>query len=120
MRRSAPAMLAIVGVLALLTWYVAYTRTVVRDLSREASRVGLMYARVYDALNDTNPDAANAALLDLAAHIREAGVPMVLTDTAGNVTALDNLPFDAAPDSPEVREYVARLDRENAPVVDPS
>ncbi len=87
-------MLAIVGVLALLTWYLAYTQTVVRDLSREASRVGLMYARVYDALNDTNPDAANAALLDLSTQIREAGVPLVLTDTSGTPTQAVNLPFD--------------------------
>lgn len=112
-------MLAIVGVLALLTWYLAYTQTVVRDLRREASRVGLMYARVYDALNDTNPDAANSALLDLSQDIREAGVPMVLTDTAGNPTAADNLPFEAEIDSPEVREYVGRLDRENEPISEP-
>ncbi len=119
MRRSAPAMLAIVGVLALLTWYVAYTQTVVRDLRREASRVGLMYARVYDALNDTNPDAANSALLDLATQIREAGVPLVLTDTAGNPTAAVNLPFSEPYTSPRVRDYVRQLDLENTPVSQP-
>ena len=119
MRRSAPAMLAIVGVIALLTWYVVYTQTVVRDLRREASRVGQMYARVYDALNDTNPDAANAALLDLSMHIREAGVPLVLTDTAGNPTHAVNLPFDEPYEPARVREYVRRLDGENTPVTEP-
>ncbi|MEX1185673.1 MAG: HAMP domain-containing sensor histidine kinase [Gemmatimonadaceae bacterium] len=112
-------MLAIVGVIALLTWYVVYTQTVVRDLRREASRVGQMYARVYDALNDTNPDAANSALLDLSMHIREAGVPLVLTDTAGIPTHAVNLPFEEPYDPERVKEYVRRLDIENTPVTEP-
>ena len=45
-----------------------------------------MYARIYDALDDPNPDAANAALLDLASHIRESGVPVIITDTRGRPT----------------------------------
>jgi len=77
MRRLAPVTLVTIGVLALLGWYVIYTRSVVRELRQEASRVGLMYARVYNGLSDPNPDAANAALLDLSRHIRESGVPMV-------------------------------------------
>jgi len=119
MRRSAPVTLAVLGVVVLLTWYVVYTQRVVGELRREASRVGLMYARVYDALSDPNPDAANAALLDLSRHIREAGVPLVVTDAAGTPTAAENLPFEAPVNSPEVRAYIAQLDRENVPVSEP-
>ncbi|MEO8579718.1 MAG: hypothetical protein ABI469_05675, partial [Gemmatimonadales bacterium] len=62
MRRLAPVTLITIGVLTLLVWYVIYTRGVVRELRQEASRVGLMYARVYNGLSDPNPDAATAAL----------------------------------------------------------
>ncbi|HUF66221.1 MAG TPA: HAMP domain-containing sensor histidine kinase, partial [Gemmatimonadaceae bacterium] len=119
MRRSAPVTLAVLGVVILLTWYVVYTQRVVGELRREASRVGLMYARVYDALSDPNPDAANAALLDLSRHIREAGVPLVVTDAEGTPTAAVNLPFEAPVNSPEVRAYIEQLDRENVPVSEP-
>ncbi len=119
MRRLAPVTLITIGVLALLTWYVIYTRGVVRELRREASRVGLMYARVYNGLTDPNPDAANAALLDLSRHIRESGVPMILTNEQGNPTDTANLPFTGAVTAKETREYVRELDRQNAPIVEP-
>ncbi len=119
MRRLAPVTLITIGVLALLTWYVIYTRGVVRELRREASRVGLMYARVYNGLTDPNPDAANAALLDLSRHIRESGVPMILTNEQGSPTDTANLPFTGAVTAKETREYVRELDRQNAPIVEP-
>ena len=119
MRRLAPVTLITIGVLALLTWYVIYTRGVVRELRREASRVGLMYARVYNGLTDPNPDAANAALLDLSRHIRESGVPMILTDEQGKPTDKANLPFTASVSSKQTRDYVLELDRQNAPIVEP-
>ncbi len=119
MRRLAPVTLITIGVLALLTWYVIYTRGVVRELRREASRVGLMYARVYNGLTDPNPDAANAALLDLSRHIRESGVPMILTDEQGRPTDKANLPFTASITEKQTRDYVLELDRQNAPIVEP-
>jgi signal transduction histidine kinase len=119
MRRLAPVTLVTIGVLALLVWYVIYTRGVVRELRQEASRVGLMYARVYNGLSDPNPDAATAALLDLARHIRESGVPMILTDEQGKPTAQANLPFASSVGSRETRSYVLELDRQNAPITEP-
>jgi signal transduction histidine kinase len=119
MRRLAPVTLVSIGVLTLLTWYVIYTRGVVRELRQEASRVGLMYARVYNGLSDPSPDAATAALLDLSQHIRESGVPMVLTDLQGKPTDAANVPFTAAIGSPEMRAYILELDRQNAPIVEP-
>ena len=119
MRRLAPVTLITIGVLALLVWYVIYTRTVVHELRQEASRVGLMYARVYNGLSDPNPDAANAALLDLSRHIRESGVPMILADDGGNPTDTANLPFTAVMRSRQMRNYMLELDRQNLPIVEP-
>ena len=119
MRRLAPVTLVTIGVLALLVWYVIYTRGVVRELRQEASRVGLMYARVYNGLSDPNPDAATAALLDLSRHIRESGVPMILTDEQGRPTDTANIPFTAPMGSKALRNYIAELDRQNVPMVEP-
>jgi signal transduction histidine kinase len=119
MRRLAPVTLVTIGVLALLVWYVIYTRGVVRELRQEASRVGLMYARVYNGLSDPNPDAANAALLDLSRHIRESGLPMILADRDGRPTDTANIPFTAPLSSRETRNYISELDRQNVPIVEP-
>jgi signal transduction histidine kinase len=119
MRRLAPVTLVTIGVLALLVWYVIYTRGVVRELRQEASRVGLMYARVYNGLGDPNPDAATAALLDLSRHIRESGVPMILTDERGNPTDTANLPLTYSLGSKEIQNYIQELDQQNAPMPEP-
>jgi len=115
MRRGA---LLIVGVavVILLGSYVVYTRRVVRQLQAEASRTGQMYAQIYRALSDTAADPT-AALFDLAQHIRGAGLPLILTDPSGKPTAVANLPSDRV-DDPRVPEWIARLDRENPPVVE--
>ena len=118
MRRLAPVTLASVCVAGLLVWYVVYTQGVVRELRREASRVGLMHARVYDGLNDPSADAANTALLDLSRHIRESGVPLVITDAAGNPTDTANLPRPLALNSQEMRDFVRALDRQNRPIAE--
>ena len=118
MRRLAPVTLVTIGVLALLVWYVIYTRSVVRELRQEASRVGLMYARVYNGLSDPNPDGATAALLDLSRYIRESGVPMILTDERGNPTDTANLPFSSSLGSKEIRSYILELDQQNVPMVE--
>lgn len=115
MRRGALLLLA-VAVIVLLGSYVAYTRRVVRQLQAEASRTGQMYAQIYRALSDTAADPT-AALFDLAEHIRDAGIPLILTDPTGKPTAVENLPFDD-PNDPRVREWIVRLDRENPPVVE--
>lgn len=110
-------MIVAVGVVALLASYVAYTQRVVSQLRTESSRIGQMYARVYTAQSDTAIDPA-VALFDLATHIRESGVPVILTDTTGAPTAAENLPFRALVDDPRVRAYIAVLDAENDPVVE--
>src|SRR6185503_7468441 len=73
---------------------------------------------VYRALNDTSSDKTTV-LYDLASHIRESGVPAIVTDPRGIPYAIANLPSDD-PNDPRVPEWVARLDRENPPVVEPN
>lgn len=119
MRRTAPLWAVVFGVVALLAWYVFYMRSVVNDLRAEASRVGKMYARVYDALSDPNPDAATTALLDLSALMRESGVPIIVTDARGVVTASANLPADIQGRNARIQQYARRLAAENRPVVEP-
>jgi signal transduction histidine kinase len=120
MRRGAPLVLIGLGVALLLGSYVVYTRGVVRELRRDAQRTGRMYAKVLGALNDPSEEAASAALFDLAAQIRETGIAVIVTDPAGNPTAVANLPFDSvALTDPRVKEYIAELDRINPPVVEP-
>ncbi len=118
MRRTAPLWAVVFGVVALLTWYVFYMRSVVTDLRVEASRVGKMYARVYDALNDPNPDAPTTALQDLSSLIRESGVPVIVTDASGAVTASQNLPEGIRGNNARIREYALQLASENTPVVE--
>ncbi|MBV6521389.1 MAG: Adaptive-response sensory-kinase SasA [Gemmatimonadaceae bacterium] len=117
MRRGAGVVVTL-GVAALLASYVLYTQRVVRELRVEALRIGQMYARVYTAQSDTATDPA-VALFDLATRIRQSGVPLILTDPDGMPTAAENLPFAAAVDDPRVRAYVAVLDAENDPVIEP-
>jgi signal transduction histidine kinase len=73
--------------------------------------------RVFAGLNDPASDAAAAALFDLAAQVRAMGIPIALTDTTGRVTAYDNAPFGPGAEQPELREWVARLDRVHPPLV---
>jgi signal transduction histidine kinase len=117
-RRIAPVTVATVAVAALLVWYVIYTQGVVRELRREASRVGMMYARVYDGLNDPSADAANTALLDLSRHIRESGVPLIITDSKGTPTDTANLPSSMPLQSRELKEFVRAIDRQNKPIAE--
>ena len=119
MRRSAPVVLVAVGVLLLLGSYVWYTQGVVDELRREAERTGRMFARIYGALSDPNAESGDAALLDLSKTVQELGVPVILTDSAGHPTAAANLPFDAPLSDPRMLAYVAELDGQNRPVVQP-
>ncbi|MGI8499126.1 MAG: sensor histidine kinase [Gemmatimonadaceae bacterium] len=118
MRRGAPVIALGMAVAFVLGSYIVYTQRVVRELRADAARNGRMYARVFRALSDTSQDAGNAALLDLSSHIRELGVPVIVTDAEGRPTATANLPFDAPLTDPRVRAYVTELDRHNAPVTE--
>jgi signal transduction histidine kinase len=117
-RRVAPVLFLAIGVVALLVWWLVYTQRVVTELRREAARSSQMYARVYQALSQEGDDGTSA-LLDLSRYIRQAGVPVIVTNTAGDPTAYANLPFDAPIESPRVRDYVKVLDQANVPISAP-
>ena len=120
MSRRAPVVVLLLVLALLLGSYVVYTRTVVRLLRADAARLSQVYARVFNALADTSSGAETAALLDLVRHIRELGVPVVVTDTAGRPSAVANLPFGDVPlDDPRILEYIQRLDTYNPPVIEP-
>lgn len=122
MRRGASVIVVAVGVLLLLGSYILYTQRVVMELRREAERSARMYTRVFEALTDPASDPS-AALLDLARHIGESKVPVLVTDMDGDPTAAVNTPFDdrvrtdpGIRNDPRFKRYVATLDRQNAPI----
>jgi len=117
-RRRWPVVLVVVGMLALLTWYIGYTQHVVTQLRAAAASQGRMYSRIYRALLDSSTagEDLTPALIDLARQVSEAGIPIVLTDADGHVSAAANLPTESSLDT---AAYVKRLDRQNPPILEP-
>ncbi|MDX2206249.1 MAG: HAMP domain-containing sensor histidine kinase [Gemmatimonadales bacterium] len=118
LRRFAPgAAIALVALLAGLSlgtsWLVA------RYLSDSALTASRLYSVVFEALNNPEPDAASSALLDLGAQVRELGIPLIVTDSAGAVTATANLTFEALPGDPRLIEAARQLDAINSPFETP-
>ncbi len=117
-RRAGPP--AVVGLALLLGGItLGYAWVVARHLRDDARETSRLLGRAFAGLNDPHPDAATAALLDLASQVRSLGVPLVVTDTAGRITALDNVPADVGTDSARLRAWIAALDRENRPLDQP-
>jgi signal transduction histidine kinase len=120
-RRRWPVFVMVLGVLGLLAWYVGYTQHVVSQLRGAAASQGRMYARIYEALQDTSTTAdPTVVLLELSRQIRESGLPLVLTDRNGRVSASANIPEGLDADSVALRAYVRDLDRRNPPIVEPA
>lgn len=120
-RRRWPVVVMVVGVLALVGWYVLYTRHVVAQLRDEASVQGRMYARIYEALQDTTSNAdPTVVLLDLAQQINESGLPLVVTDPQGRITGTANIAPEVVADTTRLRHFLADLDRRNPPIVQPT
>lgn len=118
LRRFAPVLVVLlVALLAGLS--IGSGWIVVRHFRNDASSMSRLYAGVFAGLNDTRPGAPVNALLRLGEQVRLAGIPLVVTDTAGRVTAAANLPFEAPAEDPRVRDYALLLDRENPPITDP-
>jgi signal transduction histidine kinase len=92
----------------------------IRHFRADAFATSRLYSGVFGGLNDPDPDAEAEALLRLGEQVRALGLPLVVTDLQGRVSAVANLPFEAPLDDPRVLAYAARLDRENPPIVDPA
>ena len=116
-----PVFMVVIGVLALLAWYVGYTQHVVAELRGAAASQGRMYSRIYRALLDTSAvsDDRTGVLFELAGQVRESGIPLLITDASGRVSDTANLPFVAPFDSPRMRNYMVELDGQNTPILVP-
>lgn len=118
LRHRGPAILASLALL-LGALSVGYAWVVARHLRADARETSRLLARVFAGLSDPHPDAATAALLDLAERIRLLGVPVVVTDAQGHVTAIANSPLPPDADSATVRAWIAALEVTPAPVEQP-
>lgn len=119
LRRFTPAL--VVLLVALLAGLSAGSGwIVVRHFRTDAYSISRLYAGVFAGLNDDREGAATSALLRLGEEVRQAGIPLVVTDSAGRVTAMANLPFDAPLGDRRVRAYAAQLDLENPPITAPA
>ncbi len=98
---------------------VGYAWVVARHLRDDARQTSMLLGRVFAGLNDPGPDAATDALLDLARQVRELKIAIVVTDTAGHITALDNAPPTVGADTARLRAWIAQLDVQNRPLVQP-
>ena len=113
---------AVLGLALLLGALSAgYTWVMVRHLRDDARDTGRLLGRVFVGLNDPRPDAAANALLDLATQVRALGIPIAVTDAAGRITAMDNVPAELArsTDTARLREWIAKLDAIDQPFMQP-
>lgn len=117
-RRLAPSVIVALAVV-LIALTLGTGAVVARHLREDALNISRLYSGVFAGLNDPTPGAEAGALLQLGERVRQQGLPLVVTDGMGQVTAYANLPFDATLDDPRVRAYAAELDRVNPPLVEP-
>jgi signal transduction histidine kinase len=117
LQRLAPT-LAVVLVALLAGLSLGSGLLVLRHFQSDATATSRLYSGVFGGLNDPRPGAEADALLRLGAQVRGLGLPLVVTDTSGKVTAAANLPFQAPLDDPRVLAFARRLDRQNPPIVD--
>lgn len=119
-RRRWPVFAMVLGVLGLLSWYVAYTQHVVRELRRAAAVQGRMYSRLFDALQDPNTSTdPEIVLLELAAQVRESGLPMIFVDTTGRISLTVNVPNNVQADTARLRALIREMDKANPPIIKP-
>jgi signal transduction histidine kinase len=88
-------------------------------LTDDAQRASQLYARVFTGLADPRETGATDALLALADAIRRQGIPLVVTGANGVATDTANLPRPMGLDSPQLKAFVASLDRQTPPVEEP-
>ncbi|MES2306389.1 MAG: HAMP domain-containing sensor histidine kinase [Gemmatimonadota bacterium] len=89
---------------------------IARHFRAEALSASRLYSVVTQGLTDPAADGATTALLELGKEVRELGIPIVLTDSSGRVTAVANAPFDTTGAEARLREFAHELDRVNPPI----
>src|SRR3954467_4012668 len=114
LQRLAPTIVA--ALVALLAGLSLGTGVLIfRHFQADATATSRLYSGVFGGLNNPRPGAEAEALLRLGEQVRSLGLPLVVTDGTGRVTAAANLPFEAPLDDQKVKNYSARLDRQNPP-----
>ncbi|HEX2218193.1 MAG TPA: HAMP domain-containing sensor histidine kinase [Gemmatimonadales bacterium] len=116
-RRAAPTV-AVLLVAVLSGLSLGTGLLIIRHFRADATATSRLYSGVFGGLNDPDPGSEVEALLRLGEEVRALGLPLIITDPSGRVTAAANLPFDAPLDDPRVLEYANKLDRQNPPIVD--
>ncbi len=118
-RRVPPGVvLAVVVVLGGVSLWQAWE--VARQLRAEARETSRVFGQLVGGLNDPSPGADTETLLELVRQIRERGIPLIITDSAGHPTASANLPFADSLNPQRVAAYAQLLDRINPPISGPS
>ena len=79
----------------------------------QALAASQLYAIAFRGQINPDPDVATSALVEVGIKVRALGIPLVLTDSSGRVTAYENLPF--ADSTGRIRAYIAELDLQNRP-----
>ena len=114
-RRLAPFLvLLLVAVLTGLS--VGVSLLVARHFRRDAIATSRLYSRVYEGLLSGRAGAEAEALFSLSEMVTRSGIPLIVTDGTGVVTAAENLPFDVPLNDPRVIALARELDRGNPPV----
>lgn len=104
----------------LSVWQVWDVGTHLQDQARETSQI---YGQIIAGLND--PGTEGAVMFNMVRIITATGIPLVITGPSGTPWWAENVPESIQPgganpsieDSPELREYIAELDRANPPFV---
>ena len=92
LQRLAPAVaVLLVAVLAGLS--LGTGLLIIRHFRADATATSRLYSGVFGGLNDPDPDAEAEALLRLGEQVRALGLPLIVTDRQGKVSAVANLPF---------------------------
>ncbi len=102
-----------VAFLGLLVWYLAYTQRLVDAMHADQAVLTQVFAEIQSWASDPDPGTADETLFELQRVVLEARVPLVVTGPGDTVLAVENLPFEADPSTPDgqarIRAYVEDL-----------
>lgn len=85
-RRFAPGVIVALAV-GLIALTAGTGLMVTQHLQQDALNISRLYSGVFAGLNDPTPGAEAGALLQLGERVRLQGLPLVVTDGMGQVTA---------------------------------
>lgn len=106
----------------LLVWYLAYTQRIVDAMRADQVVLTEVFAAVQAWASDPDPGSADETLFDLQRLVLESRVPLVVTGPGDTILAVENLPFEADPETPDgqqrIRAYIRLLPGQRSAVGD--